>query len=306
MTSIQHLISVILWALAPLTPRMVRFMQSSKDRSDSMHQKNDKLRHLNTHSSIYVRLLAAEKFLITYLIQDPAVYPNFDLYLPLPEVAVQQPMKPSKVNISRLTHLELHAMVMMEKAQAKSKGSFGRLESFLDMPDIDSKVSFIHEHEDIDHYLQEKSISNVARNIRISTVPVPTRDIRRMTSAPAYKSGSAVFLDSPTEKDQDQPILYEAPPLNALNVQDRGTSKLSNIRERLVYQEEPSPYRKSLNIYDRNVTRSSGLREPQGKPPIPPKPPIVMTRRRDSLVLQRVKALDNNGEATFLTVRHSS
>ncbi|KAH9482690.1 hypothetical protein JR316_0004790 [Psilocybe cubensis] len=217
----------------------------------------------------------------------PAVYPNFDLYLPLPDFAIQQPNKPSKINNSRLTHLELHAMVMMEKAQAKSRGSFGRLETFLDIPDIDSETPFLGEHEDIDHYFQEKSIS---RNIRISTVPIPNRGVRRLTSASA-KSENISLFDSPTESDQSHTNFYGTSPSN---VQDRGFSKISNVRGQLGYQDESTLYRTSLNIHDRSITRSSSLREPQGKPPIPPKPQFSAPRRRDSLVLQRVKALDNH------------
>ncbi|KAF8812476.1 hypothetical protein BYT27DRAFT_7182923 [Phlegmacium glaucopus] len=50
----------------------------------------------------------------------PAVYPYFDLYLPLPESEIQSPsrLKERQANSrNRLTHSELHAMVMMEKIE---------------------------------------------------------------------------------------------------------------------------------------------------------------------------------------------
>jgi len=44
----------------------------------------------------------------------PAVYPYFDLYLRLPELEGQCPSRSNKRSSCRLTHSELHAMVMME------------------------------------------------------------------------------------------------------------------------------------------------------------------------------------------------
>jgi len=47
----------------------------------------------------------------------PAVYPYFDLYLPLPEFGIQPPFtlkKREAKSSTRLTHSELEAMVMME------------------------------------------------------------------------------------------------------------------------------------------------------------------------------------------------
>lgn len=49
------------------------------------------------------------------ILTDPAVYPNFDLYLPLPNAPVVQSQRMTRSS-SRLTHLELHAMVMMERS----------------------------------------------------------------------------------------------------------------------------------------------------------------------------------------------
>ncbi|KAF8165310.1 hypothetical protein B0H34DRAFT_855699 [Crassisporium funariophilum] len=58
----------------------------------------------------------------------PAVYPYFDLYPPMPELATVAPVQTTgrAKNSSRLTHSELHAMVMMENVS--SQRSFGLME----------------------------------------------------------------------------------------------------------------------------------------------------------------------------------
>ena len=53
--------------------------------------------------------------LILSILTDSAVYPNFDLYPPLPNAPVLQSQRMTR-STSRLTHLELHAMVMMERS----------------------------------------------------------------------------------------------------------------------------------------------------------------------------------------------
>ncbi|KDR83704.1 hypothetical protein GALMADRAFT_133125 [Galerina marginata CBS 339.88] len=184
----------------------------------------------------------------------PAVYPYFDLYLPLPELFLTQPKKAK--SSSRLTHLELHAMAMMERQRPFGPGDSvpGLQETG---PTVRSQLSLINEDEEISHYLQETSASNTARNIRLSSVP------RSRDSQAAYKSGSAIFLPDPANTVH---------PFNSLSL------------------------RRSTNSPEREISTSAGLREHQSSRASIGLPPKLGPSRRDSLVLQRVKAFDHNGE----------
>lgn len=97
-------------------------------------------------------------------IEDPAVYPHFDLYLPLPELEAQSPSRSNKRSSCRLTHSELHAMLMMEMNEPARL--FGRVEGM-------KKIEGARLGLDVHRYAGHSNPSKVYKTPSLS----PLRDI---------------------------------------------------------------------------------------------------------------------------------
>ncbi|KIM46148.1 hypothetical protein M413DRAFT_441214 [Hebeloma cylindrosporum] len=159
----------------------------------------------------------------------PAVYPNFDLYLPLPNAPVVQSQRMTRSG-SRLTHLELHAMVMMER-------SFGPI--------------------DPTNGLREKSYQ----------IPMTEEDegVRQLPRSSSLRASGTGKLPLTTKPGVNTPVQ---------TIETIFSSKTSTPRE-----SRPS-----------SILESSNSRAFRGSPV------RTASLRRESLVLQRVRAFDNNYE----------
>lgn len=180
---------------------------------------------------------------------DTPVYPFFDLYPSLPQATIDPPKRVvvSK-STTRLTHAELHAMVMMEGVG--SQRSFGYAGNLGGMDNTISHLSSAHKERAYQSYV------NPSR-----TLPSSSAQFRESRQLPlTLKPGNAVVLPGSSS------------PLNQ------------------------SPSRKSVNFQE--IQRSSSLREQVSHRVSVGLRPV--SRRRDSVVLQRARALDNSGERMSL------
>jgi len=99
-----------------------------------------------------------------HVYEDPAVYPYFDLYISLPEKEIQSPSalkKKQTKSSSRLTHSELHAMVMMEIIEPARL--FGQMESRKKFGDGHVGLD-VHEHTGSSTIRKTPSLSSHLRD----------------------------------------------------------------------------------------------------------------------------------------------
>lgn len=242
---------------------------------------------------------------------DPAVYPHFDLWpivnqpqmlpMPLLELLPNSLPKPS----SRLTHSELHAMVMMERV--RSTGSFRSMNSINYLP-----TKTIKSHHDLHHAVFPSGIavtpsgtgysgtgtSRVANDEvahrRVSTLrpssrlPPPAPSPTRRLPPPPSNGGSrlsSAFESIPTLEFESGITPVRVSP-SKISPQSRlhalvegetrhGPGSLLNRPSSVVAVGSPMGHVGGL---DRSASLSTT-----------PRP----TRRRDSIVLQRVRAFNS-------------
>jgi hypothetical protein len=127
----------------------------------------------------------------------PAVYPYFDLYLPLPELEAQPPSRSNKrqgKSGCRLTHSELHVMVMTEMEINEPARVFGRKEGM---------KKFEEGHLDLDVH-RYPGHPNSSKNYGSPSLSRPLRDIfghnseRRASMPPQRKVENLWEPDSPS------------------------------------------------------------------------------------------------------------
>ncbi|KAF9485326.1 hypothetical protein BDN70DRAFT_871349 [Pholiota conissans] len=230
----------------------------------------------------------------------PAVYPHFDLYPPLlevPSVKLMTNLKPS----SRLTHAELHAMVMMETGSFKSMSRSGGTETHsrsgtLLSGEIEADSRFnlrgsltstrktqttLAHPQDVKKSFKQESLSsgvNFANHnsysIRPSQSPRPSLAFRQLA-----RSGS---LHEPTGSLPPRPASFalDRTPtgLPSLHEQDHAevatTKPLARKRDSIVLQR--------IKAYDSTVEFLGGsTKDTIAKFPMPPKiplPPLPMDR----------------------------
>lgn len=207
---------------------------------------------------------------------DPAVYPNFDIYpyLPLDTAA---PVK--AVISSRLTHAELHAMVMMEKFG--TVGSFGYMErgssSFGNETYAPSRAAFLNGKDNFDSG---------------SASPRTTY---------TTSSASVSFHESPRVPIAFRGSAYMSQDVRSVNGSHRTNEvpawQISRSRSLRLEPDAPLPPRPTSVAQGREPTRLTSTREQiHSRTSTIGLPPRPSPRKRDSLVLQRVKAFDSNGE----------
>ncbi|KAF8974532.1 hypothetical protein BDZ97DRAFT_1911708 [Flammula alnicola] len=208
----------------------------------------------------------------------PAVYPCFDLYLPRPEPPVF-PMKAKAKSTSRLTHAELHAMVMMERIG--STGSFRPTDGLRESRvDVNRQMSFINEEDETASCLEMPTASSSSSRIPISSSS-QTHEVRKPSMA--LQSGSSSSLQSMSQRRGPSPLHPSS------GFPGREISRSTSPREQPKYGLPPRP---SSIVQGHDLSRSSSLRDqpiPRSSHTFPLK---VAPRRRDSLVLQRAKAYD--------------
>lgn len=164
---------------------------------------------------------------------DPAVYPNFDLYLPLPNAPIVQSQRVTRSS-SRLTHLELHAMVMIEK-------SFGPID--------------------------------------------PTNGLREKSyQIPVTKEGEGVGTVGKLPGSSRQTPGTRKPTL---------TTKSGTDLVRTIHPLDETTFSSKISTHW-EVSRPSSIHEPSNSRAFRGSHVRTTSLKRDSLVLQRVKAFDNN------------
>ncbi|KAF8913934.1 hypothetical protein CPB84DRAFT_1757948 [Gymnopilus junonius] len=185
----------------------------------------------------------------------PTTHSHSDLHGAREDVVSPAPVRKSR-NSSRLTHAELHAVVMMEK-----RGSFGRGDPIQALQEKaivhDSQISSINK-EEMRHHIRQSSNSGASRNgFPSSTVSID--DPRRLSLS--YRQGGGGLVPKVPTKPE---IL-----------------RSSSLREQANLR----------SFVERDASRSTSLREssPKSSFGLPPRP---TPRRRDSIVLQRVKVFD--------------
>ncbi|KAG5649034.1 hypothetical protein DXG03_000383 [Asterophora parasitica] len=175
-------------------------------------------------------------------VADPSVYPYFDLWpaidqprmVPLPKPSSKAPPKPSTTSTqSRLTHSELHAMVMMERIG--SSGSFGSFETSKSAP-----TNGVKTHDDLhravfpdgavetpsgtphtryvdlpspttsfaDELIARRRMSTYTR-LPLPTSPSPSRRLPATPPSPGARLSSA--FESALPRDFEQPRLRVSP-----------------------------------------------------------------------------------------------
>ncbi|KJA30243.1 hypothetical protein HYPSUDRAFT_32385 [Hypholoma sublateritium FD-334 SS-4] len=220
----------------------------------------------------------------------PAVYPYFDIYPSLPSSPVAPTKRADVIATrfsSRLTHAELHAMVMMEKVG--STGSFGHMEHGINPSESDIQAS---PHA---NFLYDASHDANLRNFG-----TPARNINRSSSSQAYRVSMA-FKAGAYSMSQDRSNQSES----QRTTPEFNSSSISLSRTRSLRHEQPDfplPPHSSVAQRRDTMSRSNSLRDQihTGSSiglPSRPAPP----RKRDSIVLQRVKAYDSTAEAMVST-----
>ena len=180
---------------------------------------------------------------------------------------------------SRLTHAELHAMVMMEKVG--STGSFGYMErGNLSESDVKAvpRANFLSEGS---HGANLKNFGTPIRNIHGST---PSQAHR---ISMAFKAGAYSMLQDQSnrlEVEQTTPEFNSSP-----------ISRSRSLRQER--HDVPLPSHDSVVQGRDTVSRSNSLRDQiqvrSSSIGLPPRP---TPRKRDSIVLQRIKAFDSTGQ----------
>lgn len=224
------------------------------------------------------------------LVVDPAVYPYFNIYPSLPSMSPPSSrVAPTKSAISiptkfssRLTHAELHAMVMMEKVG--STGSFGHMEHGSNLSESDIQVQAA----------RANSLNDPSHSAKLRNFGAPARNIHGSSSSQTYRVSMA-FKAGAYSMSQDQSSQSEsqrtAPEFNSSPI-----SRSSSLRRE--QPDVPLPPRSSVAQRRDTISRSNSHRDqihtssPSIGLPSRPAPP----RKRDSIVLQRVKAYDSTGE----------
>ncbi len=211
---------------------------------------------------------------------DPAVYPYFDIYPSLPSNPValgETAVKTSAKFSSRLTHAELHAMVMMEKVG--STGSFGYMERG-NLSDVKAvpRANFLSEAS---HGANLKSFGTPIRNIHGSS-PSQAHRVSMAFKAGAYSMSQD--QNNWSEGEQTTPEFNSSP-----------ISRSRSLRQER--HDVPLPSHNSIVQGRDTVSRSNSLRgQIQVRSSSTGLPPRPAPRKRDSIVLQRIKAFDSTGE----------
>ncbi|KAF4619766.1 hypothetical protein D9613_005039 [Agrocybe pediades] len=208
----------------------------------------------------------------------PPVYPTVELYPPLPQMAIDPPERPSvKKKSTRLTHAELHAMVMMESFSA----SLGHSSPLRDMAPSSLSTQRVE-----DQGSRLPLYGNLSRPTLPSSPSPRFRESRQLSAN--LRSGSTIFLP---RSNSPSPV-NNSPPRRSVNFQE--IQRFSSLREqpevRTSMLPKPGPLRRDSVVmqraraFDSNAEDSTGIsRETLSKFPMPPRafpplPPLPVDR----------------------------
>ncbi|KAF6762255.1 hypothetical protein DFP72DRAFT_878381 [Ephemerocybe angulata] len=232
----------------------------------------------------------------------PPVYPYFSLWPMNPSLKVKRPMptclltprlelKPKKHH-SRLTHSELHAMVMMEQQLA-----------FAPLPEIPiartgapPSLSPVKRTGSV-RFREVEDPPRRLPPLRTSTLPprrsdsVPQRQLPAVPSTSLARSSTLPFRrpQPSTESTNSRSSLYS--PETA-----RSRGLRHNTMSTIIDSGKVSPISRRMTLWENKESASSPSISPSS-------PSIKQTARRDSIVFQRIKAFNTRMSRTQLNVK---